>query len=115
MGATRDIVRSFSDDVKYQVGTALRQAQSGGKHDLAKPLKGFGGASVLEIRADDPDGTYRVVYTVQFREYVFVLHAFQKKSRQGITTPLNEIRLVQSRLADARNEYEMIKKEGRRP
>ena len=70
---------------------------------------------MLEIRADDPDNTYRVVYAVQFREYVFVLHALQTNSKQGIATPLTEMRLVQSRLADAHNEYELIKKEGRRP
>lgn len=84
-------------------------------HRLVNPLRRFSGASVFEIRSNDLDGTCRVVYTVRFREYVFVLHAFQKKSKQGIATPLNEMRLVQSRLADALNQYELIKKEGRRP
>jgi phage-related protein len=69
------------------MGAALWDAQIGDKASSAKPLKGFGGASVLEI-IDDFDGdTFRAVYTVRFAAAVYVLHAFQKKSRRGIATP----------------------------
>jgi phage-related protein len=53
----------------------------------AKPLKGFGGRSVLEIVADHAGDTWRAVYTVRFQEAIYVLHAFQKKSKKGIATP----------------------------
>lgn len=69
------------------MGRALWDAQIGLKAPFAKPLKGFGGAGVLEV-VDDFDGdTYRAVYTIQFALVVYVLHVFQKKSRKGIATP----------------------------
>ncbi len=98
LGSTLTDVRSYSESVRQQVGTALREAQQGGKHQRAKPLKGFGNASVLEIVADDADGTYRVVYTVKFRDRLFVLHAFTKKSTHGSATPDHEIAIVRARL-----------------
>lgn len=61
-------------------------------------LKGFGGAGVLELIEDDRSGTYRAVYTVRFATAVYVLHVFQKKSKQGIATPHQDIELVRSRL-----------------
>lgn len=75
------------DEVKSDVGYALHYAQMGKKHDDAKPLKGFGGSSVLEIVEDFDTNTYRAVYTVKFEKAVYVLHVFQKKSTRGIATP----------------------------
>jgi phage-related protein len=72
-------------------------AQNGERHDAAKALKGFGGAGVLEIIEDDAGGTYRAVYTVSFREAVFVLHCFQKKSRRGIETPKGDMDIIHDR------------------
>ena len=81
--------------------TALLVAQQGGKDRNAKPLKGFSGAGVLEI-ADDHDGdTFRAVYTVRFADAVYVLHAFQKKSKRGLATPRQEIELIRQHLAAA--------------
>ena len=71
----------------------------------AKPMKGFGGSKVTEIVADHDSGTYRSVYTVQFRRIVYVLHAFQKKSKQGIATPRRDLELIRSRLEDAERDY----------
>ena len=68
--------------VKEVVGFALYLAQTGGKHDQAKPLKGFGSAGVLEVIEDDDGNTYRAVYTVRFKSAVYVLRCFQKKSRK---------------------------------
>lgn len=87
------------------MGFALRRAQTGGKHIDAKPLKGFGGAGVLEIVENDDGNTYRAVYTVKFAGVVYVLHAFQKKSTKGIATPQREIDLVKERLRRAEEHY----------
>jgi len=81
-------------------------AQVGRKAPFAKPLKGFGSAGVLEV-VDDFDGdTYRAVYTVIFAEAVYVLHAFEKKSRKGVATPRSEIELIKQRLERARQDYQ---------
>jgi phage-related protein len=75
--------------------------QQGEQHDAAKVLKGFGGAGVLEVTEYDADGTYRAVYTVKFREAVFVLHCFQKKSKSRIATPKRDIEIIGARLKAA--------------
>lgn len=87
------------------MGFALYQAQLGGKHIHAKPLRGFGGASVLEVVENHDGDTFRAVYTVRFPNAVYVLHAFQKKSRRGIKTPKKEVELVTARLKDAEEDY----------
>jgi phage-related protein len=92
--------------VRRRVGGALWEAQIGGKAPYAKPLKGFGDAAVLEI-VDDFDGdTFRAVYTVRFTEAIYVLHAFQKKSRRGIATPKTELDLIDQRLNRAREDHQ---------
>ncbi len=91
----------FPLEVQRNMGRALHYAQNGGKATNAKPLVGFSGASVLEIVASDPSGTYRCMYTVQFQTGVYVLHAFQKKSRAGIATPKEHIDMVKRRLKQA--------------
>lgn len=91
------------------MGFALFQAQLGGKHVSAKPLKGFGGAGVLEV-VDDFDGdTFRAVYTVRLAGVVYVLHCFQKKAKHGIATPKIVLDLIHERLKLA----EQIHKERR--
>jgi phage-related protein len=102
---TRKIVRGFHEDVRQVFGRALLLAQQGGKDVRAKPLKGFGSASVLEIVADHNSGTFRLVYTSRFAGRLYVLHAFQKKSRRGARTPLRDIRLIQERLRAAELEH----------
>ena len=89
------------DDVVDVFGFALHLAQSGKKHGDAKPLKGFGGASVLEVVEDHMGDTYRAVYTVKIAGSVYVLHCFQKKSKHGIETPKQEMDLIQERLKAA--------------
>lgn len=100
----RDLVE-FPEDVRKEMGHALYLAQKGGKHKDASPLKGFGGAGVLEVVQDDRNGTYRVMYTVQFEEIVYVLHAFQKKSKKGIKTSKQDMELVEKRLKAAEQKY----------
>jgi phage-related protein len=83
------------------MGMALYAAQLGETDPAAKPLRGFGGASVIEIVAEDKGGTWRAVYTVRFAESVYVLHAFQKKSKRGIATPRQDLDFIKRRLAEA--------------
>ena len=89
------------EDVIDVFGFALHLAQIGKKHDQAKPLKGFGGASVLEVVEYHMGDTYRAVYTVKIAEKVYVLHCFQKKSTKGIETPKHEMDLIRERLKAA--------------
>ena len=84
--------------VRKFFGHALDFAQRGDKHVAAKALKGFGGAGVLEVVEDGRSGTYRAVYTIKFKEAVFVLHVFQKKSKHGIATPKLDTAIIRERL-----------------
>ena len=104
IGRTKADLSSFPEDVKDTIGYALYIAQRGGKHADSKPLRGFGGAGVLEIVEDYAGGTYRAVYTVRFAGRIYVLHVFQKKSKTGIKTPKPEIELIRSRLKRAEEE-----------
>ena len=105
IGSSRADLASFPEDVKDAMGYALYTAQRGGKHPDAKPLRGFGGAGLLEIVEDHAGATYRAVYTVRLAESIYVLHAFQKKSKTGIKTPKPEIELIRSRLKRAEEEH----------
>ena len=105
VGSSKDDLSDFPLEVKRSVGFALRAAQRGGKHPDAKPLSGFGGAGVLEVVSDFDGDTFRAVYTVKFKGVVYVLHAFQKKSKTGIKTPQAEIDKIKSRLKDATKLY----------
>ena len=87
------------------IGQALYAAQWGEEYPSVKALRGFGGRSVLEIVVSDDSGAFRAVYTVRLRNAIYVLHAFQKKSRKGIATPKKEIDLIEERLAIAERDY----------
>lgn len=106
VGSALEDLREFPDAVRQDIGYALFQAQSGEKPLSAKPLKGFGGAGVLELVENYDGDTYRAVYTVKFKGVVYVLHCFQKKSRHGVSTPLADIELVKQRLRMAQQDYE---------
>jgi phage-related protein len=106
VGSSRKDLKAFPVDVRRVMGFALWQAQAGGKHREAWPLKGFGGAGVLEVVEDHDGNTYRAVYTVKFAGAVYVLHAFQKKSKKGIKTPKAALELIRARLRSAEEHYE---------
>lgn len=91
--------------VRRTFGYALYAAQLGEKPPDAKPLKGFGGAGVLEVIEDYSGDTYRAVYTVRFAGTIYVLHVFQKKSKRGIGTPKQEMDLIKERLKRAEALY----------
>jgi phage-related protein len=98
IGSSRKDIRDLPEDIQDEFGHALLVAQMGGKHETAKPLKGFSGAGVLEVVEDYDGNTYRAVYTVRFVDIVYVLHVFQKKSKKGISTPQEEMDKIRNRL-----------------
>lgn len=102
MGTSLDDLKASPLGVRQSVGYALELAQKGEKHDSAKPLKGFSGASVLEVVSNHDGDTWRAVYTVKILAAIYVLHVFQKKSKGGIATPKRDIELIQQRLKSAR-------------
>jgi len=104
VGSALKDLQAFPDRVKRDMGTALMYAQAGAKSEAAKPLKGFG-AGVLEIVEDHDGDTYRCVYILRLKGVVYVLHAFQKKSKRGIKTPAREVDLIKSRIKLAEADH----------
>ncbi len=98
-------LRRFPKSVRAVIGQGLWAAQLGKMHPDAKPLKGFRGAAIVEIVVDDRGDTYRGVYTVKMAGIIYVLHAFQKKSKSGIKTPQREIELIKRRLKTAEEHF----------
>lgn len=107
IGTSREDLKGFPDEVKQDIGYALYEAQRGQKPAAVKPLKGFGGAGVLEVVENFSGGTYRAVYTVKFQKVIYVLHCFQKKSKQGIKTPQRDINIIKQRLRLAEEDYKI--------
>ena len=101
ISSSRRDMRALPKRVRRTFGVALFAAQTGMTPPMAKPLKGFGGAGVLELIEDDEGGTYRAVYTVRYATAIYVLHVFQKKSKRGKATPQQDIDLVAARLRRA--------------
>ena len=93
-------LKTFPAAVQDEMGYAIYLAQRGDRHVSAKPLKGLG-AGVLEVVTDHRGNTFRSVYTLRFADRVYVLHAFQKKSKSGIATPKADIELIKQRLKQA--------------
>lgn len=98
MGSTLADLRALPDEVQDDIGYALYEAQTGTKSSKAKPLKGFGGAGVLEIVETHDGDAYRAVYTVKLATAIYVLHVFQKKAKHGIATPKHDMDLIEKRL-----------------
>jgi phage-related protein len=105
VGSSLEDLKDFPQEVQQVVGYALYLAQCGEKHPSAKPLKGFKGAGVLEVVENFDGDTYRAVYTVILAGVIYVLHAFQKKSKQGIATPQQDIELIEARLKRSKEHY----------
>jgi phage-related protein len=109
IGSSRKDLRTFPEPVQDHMGYALYVAQRGGKHRDAKTLSGFGGAGVVEVVKDFRGDTFRAVYSVQYAGALYVLHAFQKKSKTGRETPKRDMELIRQRL----REVEQITKESK--
>ena len=117
VGSSKKDLTAFPEDVRYAMGHALWLAETGGKHPDAKPLQGFGGAGVLEVVEDHDGDTYRTVYTLTLSDAVYVLHAFQKKSKRGAATPQKDLNLIRQRLkqAEERHAQGVDRRQGGRP
>jgi len=100
IGSSKKDLSGFPDPVKQDIGHALFVAQQGSRAPNVKTLRGFGGG-VVEIVEDHDGDTYRCVYTTRQTRAIYVLHAFQKKSKRGRRTPKHEIDLVLVRLKEA--------------
>lgn len=113
VGSSRKDYAQFPPKVQEAFGFELFLAQTGQHPPSAKTMKGLG-TGVLEL-ADEFDGNaYRSVYAVRFHTAVYVLHCFQKKSRQGIKTPFREIDLIRRRLREAEADHAQRNRERER-
>jgi phage-related protein len=101
VGSSREDLRAMPQQVRRDIGQALYTAQQGETDPAAKPLKGFGGARVMEIVERHRGDAYRAVYTAHFADAIYVLHVFQKKSKHGIATPKPDMDLIKQRFAEA--------------
>jgi phage-related protein len=106
IASARDDLRRLPKPVSYVFAYAILLAELGDKHPDAKPLKGFGGAGVLEVVENYDGDTYRAVYTVKFEGVVYVLDAFQKKSKKGSKLPKVDLDRIKTRLKTAESHYE---------
>lgn len=100
MGDSRKNIRAFPQEVRASVGYALQLVQAGESPLDAKPFKGVGSGVYEIVKRYDTD-TYRAVYAVKIAEKIYVLHAFQKKSKKGIKTPQTDVDLIKQRYKDA--------------
>jgi phage-related protein len=113
IGSSKKDVSGFPGAVRKRIGNALWKAQLGVKAAFAKPLKGFGGAGLLEVVADFDGDAFRAIYTVRFANAVYVLHAFQKKSKHGIGTPKADLAMIRRRLRQAEEDYQQWSRSGK--
>ena len=102
--AAQRAFEEFPEEARLDCLRALTVAAEGGKPDIAKPLRGLG-SGVFEVALPFRGEAFRVVYAVQLADEVWVVHAFQKKSTQGIKTPARDIGLVKSRLKALRERF----------
>jgi len=106
-GSSKVDFMEFPRTAQREMGYALFLAQIGERHPtMAKTLKGFGGGNVIEVKESYAGDAYRAVYTVRYADAVYVLHAFQKKSKKGKVTPKRDIDLITKRLRDLVEEKE---------
>lgn len=105
MGDALARLRQFPDEVKQEIGQALRNAEFGEKHPSTKPMRGL---NAVEIVSDYNTDTYRGIYTTRFKGYIYVLHCFQKKSKKGSATPRRDVQMIQRRMGLAENHYQSL-------
>ncbi len=98
LGSTEKDATKLPEEVRELFASALNIALAGGEHEDAKLFKGFNGRSVMEVVADYRNSTFREVYTVKYKEAIYVLHIFQKKSKKGKETPKPDMELINQRL-----------------
>ncbi len=105
IGSSKKNLQELPKEIQREIGHSLHLAQIGQEDSDSKPLKGFGSANVREIIRNDSEGTYRAVYTLEFKDIIYVLHVFKKKSKTGIETPKQEMELIRNRIKMAQCIY----------
>src|SRR5208282_4913583 len=106
-GSSKADFKAFPEHVQREMGYALFLAQMGERHPtMVRTLKGFRGGTAVEVKESFDGNTYRAIYTVRYADAVYLLHAFQKKSKKGIETPKGEIALIEQRLKHLIDEKE---------
>jgi len=105
IGSSRNDLKDLSSEVQLKLGYALYLSQIGETSPKARVMHG-NLRDVTEIETEDSSGTYRLMYTVKLGDIVYVLHAFQKKSKSGVSTPQSVLELIEHRLKKARLEHE---------
>lgn len=98
MGSAKEDLSAFPGPVKLRAGHELFMVQVGREPDDWKPMKSVG-AGACAIRVRDHWGAFRLIYVAKFKSAVYVLHAFQKKSRKTTQT---DIKLATRRYREAR-------------
>ena len=106
VGSSKEELVAFPSGVRKAFGYALYLAQIGERAPIAKSLKGFGSAGVVELVKVHDGNAFRAIYTITFKDAVYVLHAFQKKSKRGRATPKTETDLIRQRLKIAALHYQ---------
>jgi len=107
LGDSRRSIQAFPSGAQKLIGDELQLVQFGGMPKDAKPFKGIG-SGVFEIALAYETNAYRTVYAVQLGKKIYVLHAFQKKSKSGIKTPQKDVELIKRRYKEAK---ELAKRE----
>lgn len=110
IGSSKKDLKEMPIDVQKEIGHSLRELQKGKDPGNTKPLKHLK-EPISEVMVDEREGTFRAVYTVEFKDAIAVLHVFHKKSKSGIATPKKEIDLILQRLKQARVDYHEWKRE----
>ncbi len=111
IGSSLNDLREMPEEVKKEFGHSLREIQKGRDPGNITHLRHLGVSGISEISVEERGGTFRTVYTVEFKDMIAVLHVFQKKSKSGISTPKQDIELILRRLRRAREEYQELKEE----
>jgi phage-related protein len=106
IASSKQDLKRLRRPVRERLTFAIYLAELNRTHPNAKPMKGFGGAGVLEVVEDYDRNTYRAIYTIKFEGVVYVLDVFQKKSKQGSATPQVDMDRIRSRLKLAQEHYE---------
>lgn len=101
MGDAKNNLREFPEGARKLIGDELQLIQFGGMPRDTKSFKGIG-SGVLEIAVRYDKDAYRTVVAVQLGKKLYVLHAFQKKSKRGIETPKRDIELIKRRYREAK-------------
>lgn len=101
LGNARRNIQAFPSEAQKLIGDQLQLIQFGGMPKDAKPFKGIG-SGVLEIAVRHDTDAYRTVVALQIGKNIYVLHAFQKKSKKGIATPRQDVDLIKRRYAEAK-------------